>query len=94
MKLASGLLTIILYYLVSNKTGLRAQCYVTCIGKKIKDVTEENIPKKILYKNFDILKRSKWFDEHCQEPNIKVLARLIGDIRCRFQVTIQKLLNL
>jgi len=70
---------------VSNSKNLRLCCFVTCIGVKIKGVTEEHIVKKVLYKNFDMGKRSRWFDEYGQEPNVKVLARIIADLRVRFQ---------
>lgn len=65
---------------------MRLCCFVTCIGVKIKGVTEEHIVKKVLYKNFDMGKRSRWFDEYGQEPNVKVLARIIADLRVRYQV--------
>ena len=71
---------------MSKDTNLRGQCFLTCVGPKIKSVTDEHVPKKLLYKNYDILKRSKWFEEHSQEPNVKVLARLIGDMKCRIEV--------
>merc|ERR1719259_1210948 len=70
---------------VSNNANLRLCCFVTCIGVKIKGVTEEHIVKKVLYKNFDMGKRSRWFDEYGQEPNVKVLARIIADLRVRYQ---------
>ena len=50
-------------------------------------MTEEHIVKKVLYKNFDMGKRSRWFDEYGQEPNVKVLARIIADLRVRYQVS-------
>ena len=74
-------------FLVSNSANLRLCCFVTCIGVKIKGVTEEHIVKKVLYKNFDMGKRSRWFDEYGQEPNVKVLARIIADLRVRYPVT-------
>ena len=27
-----------------------------------------------------------WFADYGQEPNVKVLARIIGDLRCRYEV--------
>lgn len=70
---------------VSDKNNMRLCCFVSCIGVKIKGVTEGNIAKKILYKNFDMAKRSRWFDDFGQEPNVKVLARIIADLRVRYQ---------
>jgi len=69
----------------NTTTSLRANCFVSCAGVKIKGVTDENVPKKTLYRNFDMGKRSRWFDDFGQEPNVKVLARIIGDMRCRFE---------
>ena len=71
---------------VTNAEGLRAACYVTCLGARIKTAGEDNLAKKVLYKNFDMGKRSRWFEENCTNPNIKVLARLIADLRVRFKV--------
>jgi len=70
---------------IANSAGNRAACFVTCVGARIKTATEDNLAKKILYKNFDMGKRSRWFEEHCSDPNIKVLARLLADLRVRFK---------
>lgn len=77
-----------LCFIVENGAGNRSSCFITCVGARIKTATEDNLTKKILYKNFDMGKRSRWFEEHCSDPNIKVLARLLADLRVRFKVTI------
>ena len=72
--------------LVENSAGLRCACFLTCVGSKIKTAGDDCINKKVLYKNFDMGKRSRWFEDHCADPNIRVLARLLCDMRVRFKV--------
>ena len=71
---------------VENSAGLRCACFLTCVGSKIKTAGDDCINKKVLYKNFDMGKRSRWFEDHCADPNIRVLARLLCDMRVRFKV--------
>lgn len=70
---------------VVGTDGFKATCFVTCTGSKIKAVPDGGVTKKILYRNFEMGKRTKWFEEHCSDPNIRVLARLVADLRIRFK---------
>jgi len=70
---------------LENSAGLRCACFLTCVGSKIKTAGDDCINKKVLYKNFDMGKRSRWFEDHCADPNIRVLARLLCDMRVRFK---------
>jgi len=60
-------------------------CFITCNGQKIRTVEERHFAKKLLYRHFDMRKRAHWFGEYGQEPNVRVLARIIGDMRRRYQ---------
>lgn len=71
--------------IIVKKGDLKINVFLTCNGQKIRSVTETHFSKKVLYRNFDMRKRSHWFGEFAQEPNVRVLARLIGDMRCRYQ---------
>lgn len=70
---------------ISNET-LCIHCFITCNGQKIRTVEERHFAKKQLYRHFDMRKRAHWFGEYGQEPNVRVLARIIGDMRRRYQV--------
>jgi len=70
---------------VESLNGFRANCYITCSGNKIKTSGESHLQKRIMYKNFDMGKRAKWFSENCVDPNIRLLARILSDFRVRFE---------
>lgn len=70
---------------IEATNGFRTSCFFTCSGTKIKNTTEENLNKRIMYKNFDMGKRARWFDDNCADPNIRLLARLFADLRVRYK---------
>ena len=72
-------------FLVESLNGFRANCFITCSGNKIKTSGESHLQKRIMYKNFDMGKRAKWFSENCVDPNIRLLARILSDFRVRFE---------
>lgn len=79
--------------LLPNETGFQVnsgdasvQCLVTTIPPNLKKLdTDLHLDGKMMNGRLAAIRHARWFEENGQHSSVKVLIRLLRDLKCRFE---------